>query len=113
MASPMPARAHGPGCPGLHASPDDPSWCDLRKAVIIEAEAVRHAVNEMAGRPGDPAALALAASILAILEIHADMARRWGFDESVLAAERERAYAQGAADARAARRGLHAVPGPR
>jgi hypothetical protein len=87
-------------------------WGDVRRAIVTGAQAAGLAVTELARRPADAAALEMAGLTRAVLESALEMARRWVVDEAVLEAERERAYAAGAADCKAARCRLSTVRAP-
>ena len=112
--APAELPAGHPEHPGNLADPSHAAWCDYRKAVMTEATAARLALEEIAAQPGNERSVKLAVSVLAAMEALAALGRRRMIDESIVAAERQRAYEQGVADCKAGRRGcLRPVPGPR
>src|SRR5262245_55726987 len=105
MAEPAYGGADDPGPPergSRRSDPLSPGWADVQRALITQARSCALAVAELARVPGNPAALAMAASVLSVLENLGEIGRRWAADEAVLSAERARAYAQGVADCKAA-----------
>lgn len=91
--------------------PMAPGWADVRDALVTEAAACRLAVEELASRPDDDRARALAGSVLSVLESLGVIARRWVVDEAVIEAWGDRRYAEGVADCKAARRRLEVIGG--
>ena len=106
------AAAQDPARPG-----SDPGAAGAWRALIADADLAARVVAELGRDPGNGAALAMARLILEALEALGGITRRCMVDEALLAqaehqaGERERrAYARGAADCKAARCRLTAVP---
>ena len=121
MAVPARENADDPGPPGQGSRKSDalsPGWADVRRMLVISAEMAALAVTELARCPVDPAAMEMAALTRAALESAVVIGGRWAVDDAVLSTERARAYAQGAADCKAAHcrlevlQGGRGVPGP-
>lgn len=113
MTEPVQRTAGDPGPDDPERKPDPRAggWADVRAALVTEARAVRLAVEEMARRPGDEAALEMARLNLSVLESLGVIAGRWQVDEAVIEAERARAYADGIAACKAARCRLEVIDG--
>jgi hypothetical protein len=105
-----PARA-GPEPAERKPDPRASGWAGAQRAMATAAESCALAVAELARRPGDAAALEMARLTLRVLENLGDTVRRLAFGEALLEAERERAYAAGVADCKAARYRLSVVDG--
>ena len=112
------AAAQDPTHSRRKSDPMSPGWADVQHAIISAAQACALAVEELARRPDDGAAVFMADLTRGCLEDLAEMGRRWVLDEAVLEAERARAYAAGYAACKADRcrlgviDGGRAVPGP-
>jgi hypothetical protein len=121
MAEPACPDEPDPGPPERGSRKSDalsPGWADVRDLIITNSTAAALAVAGLR-EAGSPAALEMAALTRAAFERAVEIARRWAVDEAVLSAERQRAYALGVADCKAARcrlgviDGGRGIPGPR
>ena len=112
MATPARASAPDPGRPGGRQDPLSPDWVNVRGLLVTVAEATAVAVTELEARPRCTGALRRVEALHAALEDLAEITRRLVIDQSVLDAVRADAYERGAADCKAARCHLEAVPGP-
>jgi hypothetical protein len=81
--------------------------------MIVAAQSNALAVTELAGRPGAANALKMVRLTISVLENLGETLRQLSFDEAILAQECARAYAQGAADCKAARCRLEVIDGGR
>jgi hypothetical protein len=79
--------------------------------MVVAAELNTLAVAGALARPDDDVALGIARCSIAVLEHLGDCLRGLSIPEAVMEEERQRAYAQGAADCRAARCRLEVLPG--
>ena len=114
MAEPARDGEGGPGPEHPAAAVLDPGkliWADVRSAIITSARAAGLAVTELARRPGDAAALEMAALTREAFERAAEMGRQWTVDEAVLAEQRQRGFDEGAAACKAARCRLRVIGG--
>lgn len=113
MAEPARERADLAGsCEHDRPDPLTPGWANVRGLLATAAEGAQLAAAELAGRPDCPGALRRAQLLHAALADLTEITRRLVIDESLLERVRAEAYAQGAADCKAARCRLAAVPGP-
>jgi len=107
MAVPARSGAADPGPAGREPRQPDPlspGWAAVRQAMLAAAELAAIAADDLRGSgAGGGAVLRRADLLAAMLGELAELGRRWQVDEAVLAAERQRAYAQGVADCKAAR----------
>ena len=95
MAEPARGEDGGrPGRPDGAARPDPRKhiWADVPGVIITSAHAARLAVAELAARPGDAAALEMAARTLEAFERAVAIGRQWRVDEACLAEERAAGY---------------------
>ena len=114
MAEPARDSEGEPGPEHPAAAVLDPGkliWADVRSAIITNAHAAGLAVTELARRPGDAAALEMAALTREAFERAAEMGRQWTVDEAVLAEQRQRGFDEGVAACKAARCRLQVIPG--
>jgi hypothetical protein len=116
MAEPACPDEPDPGPPGRGSRKSDalsPGWADVRDLIITNCASTALAVTELVRRPGSPAALEQARLTRASFDRAVELGRRWAVDEAVLSAERQRAYALGVADCKAARCRLGVIDGGR
>jgi hypothetical protein len=114
MAEPARPDEPDPGPPERGSRKSDalsPGWADVRDLIMTSGASAALAVTELARDPGHPAALEMAALTRAAFECAVEIGRRWAVDEAVLSSERQRAYALGAADCKAAHCRLQGVDG--
>jgi hypothetical protein len=114
MTAPARDNADDPGPPGhgtRKSDPLSPGWANYREAAIAAMELAGIVLADLAARPGDAAALRRADLITALLREHAEIGRRCTVDEAVFSAERARAYAEGVAYGRTARKCFEVIDG--
>jgi hypothetical protein len=111
MAEPAHASVDGAEPAGRKPDPRASGWAAAQRAMATAAQSCALAVAELAARPGDGAALEMARLTLAVLENLGGTLRDLSYGEELLKGERERAYAQGVADCKAARCRLQVVDG--
>ena len=120
MAEParVSAADREPHEPEREPGPAERGWLDLQQAAITALAAATLAVREMAARPGDAAAVAMAALTRACAEKLGDIARD-GLEqergrvlgEAALEAERRQGYDEGRAACQAARCRMGVIDG--
>ena len=118
MAEPARENAADPGPAQRKPDPRASGWASAQQAMIIAAQSNVLAVSEALARPGDDAALEMAALSIRILETLGETFRRLTAEEAVMAEERAAGYREGYAACKADRcrlgviDGGRAVPGP-
>ena len=119
MAEPAHGGAHDPGSPApRRPDPRASGWGAAQQAMMIAAQSNVLAVREALARPGDAAALEMAALSIRILETLGETFRRLTTEDAVMAEERAAGYREGYAACKADRcrlgviDGGRAVPGP-
>lgn len=114
MTEPARGGTDGPGpvpVPARGPDPRAPGWAGAQRAMVTAAESCALAVRELAARPDDAAALEMARLSVAVLEALGDCLRGLSFPEAVMEEERRRAFDEGVAIGKAARRRLEVIPG--
>src|SRR5215813_6399614 len=107
MTEPARSEPADPGPPEQGSRKSDalsPGWANVREALIAAAELAGIATADLAARPRDAVALRRADQLAVLLRQLGEMGRRWAADEAVLSAERARAWAEGVAYGKTARR---------
>jgi hypothetical protein len=114
MAEPARSGADGPGPERPAEDQLDPGkrvWGDVMSAIIANANVAGLAVTELARRPGDAAALKMAALTLEAFEGAVEIGRQWVVSDASLAEMRQRGFDEGVAACKAARCRLEVLPG--